>query len=63
MYQYEKDVGLETLVGISFVNLIISSQCDYFVGPLGSNWNRIINELRLTNGRLKAGYLTFAGWM
>ncbi|CAI5468484.1 unnamed protein product, partial [Closterium sp. Yama58-4] len=38
MVDYERDVGHQ-LVGISFANLIISSQCDYFVGALGSNWN------------------------
>ncbi|CAI5469848.1 unnamed protein product [Closterium sp. Yama58-4] len=57
MVDYERDVGHQ-LVGISFANLIISSQCDYFVGALGSNWNRLINELRVTNGRLFKGYVT-----
>ncbi|CAI7821553.1 unnamed protein product [Closterium sp. NIES-54] len=57
MVDYERDVG-HKLVGISFANLIISSQCDYFVGALGSNWNRLINELRVTNGRLFRGYVT-----
>ncbi|CAI5994218.1 unnamed protein product [Closterium sp. NIES-65] len=57
MVDYERDVGHQ-LVGISFANLIISSQCDYFVGALGSNWNRLINELRVTNGRLFRGYVT-----
>lgn len=55
---YEKDAGLEQITGSSFVNLLIASQCDYFVGTLGSNWNRLINELRLTSGRLQASYMT-----
>ena len=55
--QYKGDAGVESLVEASFVNLIISAQCDFFVGSLGSNWNRLINELRQTNGRLRAGYI------
>ncbi|CAI7819296.1 unnamed protein product, partial [Closterium sp. NIES-53] len=57
MHEYEAAVGADVLVGLSFVNLIIASQCDYFVGTLGSNWNRLIDELRCTNGRLFSGYL------
>lgn len=55
MISYEEDYGLHNVTVLSFVNLIISSQCDFFVGVLGSNWNRLINELRLTNGRLNSG--------
>eukprot|EP00897_Mesotaenium_endlicherianum_P002107 jgi/Mesen1/1924/ME000146S01014 len=58
MSDYEAAVGEDRLTDISFANLIISSECDYFVGTLGSNWERLINELRVTNGRLKAGYLS-----
>lgn len=57
MVSYEAENGYETHVGSSFVNLIIASQCDFFVGVLGSNWNRLINELRATGGRLKANYM------
>jgi hypothetical protein len=57
-YEYERHVGLMKMVDTSFVNLIISAECDYFLGTLGSNWNRLINELRLTNGRLSSGYLS-----
>jgi hypothetical protein len=42
---------------LAFANLLIASRADYFVGVLGSNWNRLIDELRKTNGRLKAGYI------
>ncbi|CAI5490895.1 unnamed protein product [Closterium sp. Naga37s-1] len=45
-------------VTASFASAIIASQCDYFVGALGSNWSRLINELRGTNGRLLAGFFT-----
>ena len=48
---------MKGIVEISLANLLIAAQCDYFIGSLGSNWNRLINELRLTSGRLKAGYL------
>ena len=57
MYDYKMRVGPETVVGDSFSNLLIASQCDYFVGVLGSNWNRLINEFRSTCGRLHAGYV------
>ncbi|CAI5471660.1 unnamed protein product, partial [Closterium sp. Yama58-4] len=45
-------------VAASFASVIIASQCDYFVGALGSNWSRLINELRSTNGRLLNGFYT-----
>ena len=57
MASYEEAVGADIVIGDSFANLIIASQCDYFVGVLGSNWNRLINELRSTNGRLYSGYI------
>ncbi|CAI6009528.1 unnamed protein product [Closterium sp. NIES-65] len=64
MVAYEQDAGVELLVGVSFANLVIASECDYFIGPLKSNWNRLINGLRMTNGRMNRGYtaLNFGGW-
>ncbi|CAI5533116.1 unnamed protein product [Closterium sp. Naga37s-1] len=64
MSHYLRRTGMARVVGASFANLLVSSECDYFVGVLGSNWNRLINELRLTNGRLFAGYvaLNFDEW-
>ena len=56
MIVYES-MNMKEIVEISLANLLIAAQCDYFIGSLGSNWNRLINELRLTNGRMKAGYL------
>ncbi|CAI5983457.1 unnamed protein product, partial [Closterium sp. NIES-64] len=47
----------EQSVAVSFASLLIAAQCDFFVGSLGSNWSRLINELRSTNGRLLAGFL------
>eukprot|EP00897_Mesotaenium_endlicherianum_P002655 jgi/Mesen1/2417/ME000157S01555 len=55
---YENEVGLAELTGKSLANLVVSAECDFFVGTLGSNWNRLINELRLTNGRLHSGYIS-----
>lgn len=57
MTNYELAVGRRRLVETSLANLLISAECDYFIGVLGSNWNRLINELRLTNGRWKAAYI------
>ncbi|GJP55141.1 hypothetical protein CLOM_g14127 [Closterium sp. NIES-68] len=39
-------------VAISFASVLISAQSDYFIGTLGSNWSRLMNELRSTSGRL-----------
>ncbi|CAI5946673.1 unnamed protein product [Closterium sp. NIES-65] len=44
-------------VAVKFANLLIAAECDYFVGMLGSNWNRLIDVLRSTNGRLFSGYM------
>ena len=30
----------------SILNLFVAIECEYFVGTQGSNWNRLINELR-----------------
>lgn len=63
-FEYMKEAGLEVEIGSSFANLMIASEADYFVGVLGSNWNRLLNELRLTNGRLRTKYfaLNFDEW-
>lgn len=64
MAEFEREVGPQSLLETSLVNLMISAQCDYFVGTLKSHWSRLINELRLTNGRVNAGYiaLRFGEW-
>ena len=64
MADYETEVGHKYLLETSLVNLQISAQSDYFVGILKSHWNRLINELRNTNGRVNSGYiaLNFGEW-
>ncbi|CAI5535966.1 unnamed protein product [Closterium sp. Naga37s-1] len=42
-----------------FANLLITAECEFFIGSLGSNWNRLIDELRSTNGRLYSGLVSF----
>eukprot|EP00850_Spirogloea_muscicola_P020327 SM000212S06920 [mRNA] locus=s212:186294:189231:- [translate_table: standard] len=49
--------ALKSSVDLSFVNLLVQSQADYFVGTLGSNWDRLVDELRKTNGRLRSGFI------
>ncbi|GJP34996.1 hypothetical protein CLOM_g19466 [Closterium sp. NIES-68] len=58
MTHFESALGHELAAAVSFANLLVAAQADYYVGALGSNWNRLINELRVTGGRLKAGYLS-----
>jgi hypothetical protein len=41
----------------SFVNLVIAVECDYFVGVPGSNWNRLIDEIRRTTGKRRQGHI------
>lgn len=53
----EEDMDFDKVVKEVFANWLVASECDGFVGPLASNFYRVINELRLTNGRLKAGVL------
>ncbi|CAI7730002.1 unnamed protein product [Closterium sp. NIES-53] len=53
----EEHVKDKQRTGEIFANLIITTQADYFVGALASNWNRLIDELRSTNGRLYSGHV------
>lgn len=62
MSEFEASAGVRVSVENALVNLLISVECDYFIGALGSNWPRIINELRLTNGRQRRGYVTTTTW-
>ncbi|CAI5486018.1 unnamed protein product [Closterium sp. Naga37s-1] len=41
----------------SLASALIAAQCDSFIGSLGSNWSRLINELRATSGRLYSGFV------
>ncbi|CAI5490506.1 unnamed protein product [Closterium sp. Naga37s-1] len=38
--------------------LLIASECDYFVGALSSSGVQLLNELRSTNGRLLSGFIS-----
>ena len=42
---------------IALANVVLAGQCDMFVGSLSSPTNQLVNQLRLTNGKLKAGYI------
>ncbi|GJP56507.1 hypothetical protein CLOM_g15572 [Closterium sp. NIES-68] len=53
----EEHVKDKQRTGEIFANLLITTQADYFVGALASNWNRLIDELRSTNGRLYSGHV------
>ena len=55
---YALHVGPSMLAEISFTNLLIQARlCTHWVGTDQSNWNRLINELRLTSGSYGADYL------
>ncbi|CAI5930560.1 unnamed protein product [Closterium sp. NIES-64] len=45
-------------VGAALADLLVASESDYFVGDVGSRWSRLIYELKCTNGRLYAGFLS-----
>lgn len=42
----------------SIVQLYIQTECDWFLGTRLSNWSRLIDELRKTNGKARTPYLT-----
>eukprot|EP01064_Diplonema_japonicum_P012334 TRINITY_DN19819_c0_g1_i1.p1 TRINITY_DN19819_c0_g1~~TRINITY_DN19819_c0_g1_i1.p1 ORF type:complete len:492 (+),score=83.55 TRINITY_DN19819_c0_g1_i1:37-1476(+) len=55
---YAMLVGPSMLGEISFVNLLIQElHCTHWIGTDKSNWNRLINELRLTTGFYGAPYV------
>ncbi|CAI5484317.1 unnamed protein product [Closterium sp. Yama58-4] len=56
-WDVEEAAGRHVVVGSSLAELLTAAQCDYFIGALGSNWVRMINELRSTNGRLLRGFI------
>ncbi|CAI5524407.1 unnamed protein product [Closterium sp. Naga37s-1] len=60
--EYEKQVGLQVSVGASLANLLVAAESDYFVGTLNSDWSRLIDALRSTNGRLFAGFVAVEEW-
>lgn len=42
---------------IAFANVVLAGQCDMFIGSLLLPTNQLVNQLRLTNGKLRAGYI------
>ncbi|CAI5964660.1 unnamed protein product [Closterium sp. NIES-64] len=56
-WDVEEAAGRHMVVGSSLAELLTAAQCDFFIGALGSNWVRMINELRSTNGRLLHGFI------
>ena len=55
--EYALLIGTSLLGEISFVNLFIQEQCSHWIGTDSSNWNRLINELRLTSGKYNNTYV------
>ncbi|GAQ81562.1 hypothetical protein KFL_000840050 [Klebsormidium nitens] len=58
MWHYEKRMGRELSSANAFVNLMLSSEANYFVLTMGSTWSLLIDNLRSTNGRLRRGVLS-----
>ncbi|CAI5496058.1 unnamed protein product [Closterium sp. Naga37s-1] len=56
-WDVEEAAGRHVVVGSSLAELLTAAQCDFFIGAMGSNWVRMINELRSTNGRLLHGFI------
>eukprot|EP00850_Spirogloea_muscicola_P016023 SM000127S26639 [mRNA] locus=s127:156845:159386:- [translate_table: standard] len=52
-----QDAAPDITVDAAFANLLISIECDYFIGSLRNPWNQLINELRVTGGRVRRGFL------
>ena len=55
--EHNRVAGLGAATGRVFANILIQSECDFFVGDLTSNRVRLVNELRSTNGRLFSGFV------
>eukprot|EP00756_Hemistasia_phaeocysticola_P053853 Hpha_TRINITY_DN29800_c0_g1::TRINITY_DN29800_c0_g1_i1::g.2875::m.2875/K00717/FUT8; glycoprotein 6-alpha-L-fucosyltransferase len=54
---YAALIGPSALAELSIVNLLIQSEvCTHWVGTDKSNWNRLINEMRATGGKLNHWY-------
>ncbi|GJP69935.1 hypothetical protein CLOP_g931 [Closterium sp. NIES-67] len=58
MQSYEADVGVGPTSDNAFVNLVLAAEADLFVGTLGSTWSVLIDNLRVTGGKEKAGFLS-----
>ncbi|CAI5961651.1 unnamed protein product [Closterium sp. NIES-64] len=58
MKSYEADVGMGPTSDNAFVNLVLAAEADLFVGTLGSTWSVLIDNLRVTGGKERAGFLS-----
>ncbi|XP_024520473.1 uncharacterized protein LOC9660544 [Selaginella moellendorffii] len=58
MAEYMALLGDKQGFDTAFINLVMAAECDFFVGVLGSTWSYIIDDLRMTSGKLKAGFLS-----
>ena len=56
-WTYEESAGFGQVVPVLFANIVIEAECDFFVGALSSNRVRMVNELRVTSGRLANGFV------
>lgn len=58
MFEYETSLGMEASTNNGFVNFLMASEADFFIGPLGSTWSLLIDCMRATSGKLMAGFLS-----
>ncbi|XP_024543615.1 uncharacterized protein LOC9661930 [Selaginella moellendorffii] len=58
MAEYMALLGDKQAFNTAFINLVMAAECDFFVGVLGLTWSYIIDDLRMTSGKLKAGFLS-----
>ncbi|EFJ32564.1 hypothetical protein SELMODRAFT_407539 [Selaginella moellendorffii] len=58
MAEYMALLGDKKAFDTAFVNLVMAADCDFFVGVLGSTWSYITDDLRMTSGKIKAGFLS-----
>ncbi|KAJ0015224.1 hypothetical protein Pint_20378 [Pistacia integerrima] len=58
MGKYEASLGRETSTNYPFVNFLMATEADFFIGALGSTWCFFIDGMRNTGGKVTAGYLS-----
>ncbi|XP_031277999.1 uncharacterized protein LOC116136433 [Pistacia vera] len=58
MGKYEASLGRETSTNYPFVNFLMATEADFFIGALGSTWCFFIDGMRNTGGKITAGYLS-----
>lgn len=45
----------------AFVNLLMAADAEFFVGALGSTWSILIDNLRVTSGKVASGFVSVNG--